>query len=84
MISGVRAFLTSMDRASSALARFFALVACVILLWMMGLTVVAVFMRKVFDAPILGVNDLDQLSLILSFFWDSHIAEKSEGTLSLT
>ncbi len=64
----LRSALTSIDRVSSALARFFAFIACMILICMMGLTVVAVAMRKLFESPILGVNDLDQMSMILLIF----------------
>jgi TRAP-type C4-dicarboxylate transport system permease small subunit len=77
------AFLTSVDRAGSALARFFALLACAILLWMMALTVVAVIMRKIFDAPILGVNDLDQLSLIALVFFGIAYCGYTRGHISV-
>ncbi len=38
------------------------------LLWLMGLTVVAVMMRYVFGAPILGAQDISEMSLVLVAF----------------
>ena len=38
------------------------------LLWLMGLTVAAVIMRYVFGAPILGAQDMSEMSLVLVAF----------------
>ena len=38
------------------------------LLWLMGLTVVAVIMRYVFGSPILGAQDISEMSLVLVAF----------------
>lgn len=48
--------------------RFLAGVAGAALLWLMLLTVVAVVMRYVFNAPILGAQDLSELSLAVVVF----------------
>ena len=48
--------------------QWLALAGGVVLLWLMGLTVIAVVMRKVFQAPILGVQDLSEASMALVVF----------------
>lgn len=48
--------------------RLFAYISGVALLWLMALTVLAVIMRYVFNAPILGAQDLSQVSLVLVVF----------------
>ena len=48
--------------------RFLAYVAGAALLWLMLLTVVAVVMRYVFNAPILGAQDISELSLAVVVF----------------
>ncbi len=48
--------------------RFLAFLGGLTLLWLMGLTVTAVIMRYVFGAPILGVQDMSEMSLVLVAF----------------
>ena len=48
--------------------RFLAYAAGAALLWLMLLTVVAVVMRYVFNAPILGAQDISELSLAVVVF----------------
>lgn len=48
--------------------RFLAYAAGAALLWLMLLTVVAVVMRYVFNAPILGVQDISEVSLAVVVF----------------
>ena len=48
--------------------RLLAYLGGIVLLWLMGLTVVAVAMRYVFNAPILGAQDISELSLVLVVF----------------
>ena len=48
--------------------RLFAYISGAALLWLMGLTVLAVIMRYVFNSPILGAQDLSQVSLVLVVF----------------
>ncbi len=45
--------------------RLLAYVSAIAVFWLMGLTVVAVVMRYVFRSPILGAQDISQLSLVL-------------------
>lgn len=56
---------TAVDRA----VRLLAYLGGIALLWLMGLTVVAVVMRYVFNAPILGAQDISELSLVLVVFF---------------
>ncbi len=49
-------------------SRFLAYAAGAALLWLMLLTVVAVVMRYVFNAPILGAQDISELSLAVVVF----------------
>lgn len=49
--------------------RLLAYLGGIALLWLMGLTVFAVVMRYVFHVPILGAQDISQLSLILVVFF---------------
>ncbi|MFQ5960773.1 MAG: TRAP transporter small permease [Candidatus Methylomirabilales bacterium] len=49
--------------------RLLAYLGGIMLLWLMGLTVVAVVMRYVFNAPILGAQDISELSLVLVVFF---------------
>ncbi|MFQ5852809.1 MAG: TRAP transporter small permease [Candidatus Binatia bacterium] len=48
--------------------RLLAYLGGIALLWLMGLTVVAVVMRYAFNAPILGAQDISELSLVLVVF----------------
>ncbi|ETX00769.1 MAG: hypothetical protein ETSY2_38515 [Candidatus Entotheonella gemina] len=48
--------------------RFLAFLGGLALVWLMGLTVVAVIMRYVFGAPILGAQDISEMSLVLVAF----------------
>jgi len=48
--------------------RLAAFISGLALLWLMGLTIIAVFMRYVFNAPILGAQDLSQVSLVVVVF----------------
>ncbi len=48
--------------------RFLAFMGGLALVWLMGLTVVAVMMRYVFGAPILGAQDMSEMSLVLVAF----------------
>lgn len=60
--------LRFLDQIFGASTRFAAFISGVALLWLMGLTVIAVVMRYVFNAPILGAQDLSQVSLVLVVF----------------
>ncbi len=55
---------TTVDSA----VRLLAYLGGLAILWLMGLTVVAVVMRYVFNAPILGAQDISELSLVLVVF----------------
>lgn len=57
-----------LDRVIGGAVRLSALLSGIALLWLMGLTVVAVIMRYLFNAPILGAQDLSQVSLIVVVF----------------
>lgn len=48
--------------------RYLAIVGGVGLLWLLAMTVAAVVMRKVFGAPLLGVFDMSQVTLIVVVF----------------
>ncbi|ETW99580.1 MAG: hypothetical protein ETSY1_14470 [Candidatus Entotheonella factor] len=48
--------------------RYLAFLGGLALVWLMGLTVVAVIMRYVFGAPILGAQDISEMSLVLVAF----------------
>lgn len=54
--------------AAGRTTRLLAYVAGAALLWLMLLTVVAVVMRYVFNAPILGAQDISELSLAVVVF----------------
>lgn len=56
---------TTVDSA----VRLLAYIGGLAILWLMGLTVVAVVMRYVFNAPILGAQDISELSLVLVVFF---------------
>jgi len=56
---------TTVDSA----VRLLAYLGGLAILWLMGLTVVAVVMRYVFNAPILGAQDISELSLVLVVFF---------------
>ncbi len=56
------------DAAVDRAVRLLAYLGGIALLWLMGLTVVAVVMRYVFNAPILGAQDISELSLVLVVF----------------
>ena len=64
--------------------RLLAYLGGIVLLWLMGLTVVAVVMRYVFNAPILGAQDISELawSSWSSSLWP--IAAGPAGTWRLT
>ncbi len=51
-----------------SIARLAAFMSGLALLWLMALTVVAVITRYVFNAPILGAQDLSQISLVIVVF----------------
>ncbi len=57
-----------LDRIVSSAVRLCAYISGIALFWLMGLTVVAVIMRYVFNAPILGGQDLSEVSLIVVVF----------------
>jgi len=57
------------DAAADRAVRLLAYLGGIALLWLMGLTVVAVVMRYVFNAPILGAQDISELSLVLVVFF---------------
>jgi len=59
---------TSLDRIIGGAVSWLALLSGLALLWLMGLTIVAVIMRYVFNAPLLGAHDLAEVSLILVVF----------------
>ncbi len=69
--------------------QFLAFLGGLALVWLMGLTVVAVIMRYVFSAPILGSQDMSEMSLVLVAFlglayigWTgAHIAVDLIGSL---
>ncbi len=48
--------------------RMLAMIGGYLLIWLMGLTVFAVFTRKVLNAPILGIQDLSEVSLVVTVF----------------
>ena len=52
-----------------SVVRLLAYIGGLAILWLMGLTVVAVVMRYVFNAPILGAQDISELSLVLVVFF---------------
>ena len=54
--------------ALNTLVRLLAMISGVLLLGLMALTVVAVVMRKVFNAPIMGVQDVSEASLVVVVF----------------
>lgn len=54
--------------AAGRTTRLLAYVAGAALLWLMALTVAAVVMRYVFNAPILGAQDISELSLAVVVF----------------
>lgn len=61
-----------LERVSKAVGggvRLLALIGGYVLLWVMGLTVAAVFMRKVFSKPIEGIQDLSEASLLVVVFF---------------
>jgi TRAP-type C4-dicarboxylate transport system permease small subunit len=49
-------------------SRLLACISALAIFWLMGLTVIAVIMRYIFRAPILGAQDISQLSLVLVVF----------------
>ena len=55
-------------RLTEKTVRLAAFVSGLALLWLMALTIVAVVMRYVFNAPLLGAQDLSEVSLILVVF----------------
>lgn len=57
-----------LDRVIGGTVRLSAFISGIALLWLMGLTVVAVIMRYVFNGPILGSQDLCEVSLVLVVF----------------
>lgn len=57
-----------LDRFVGGAVRLSAYISGFALVWLMGLTVVAVIMRYVFNAPILGGQDLSEVSLIVVVF----------------
>lgn len=56
------------DRVIGGVVRLLAYISGIALIWLMGLTVVSVIMRYAFNAPILGGQDLSEVSLILVVF----------------
>lgn len=58
----------SLDKIIGGTVSFLALLSGLALLWLMGLTVVAVIMRYLFNAPVLGAHDLSEVSLVLVVF----------------
>lgn len=64
----MRAALEAIDSAVCAAVRVLALLAGLVLLWLMFLTVAAAVMRKVMRSPILGVHDVSEVSLLVLVF----------------
>jgi TRAP-type transport system small permease protein len=64
-VNGLRGLL---DRVVGKSVWFAAVISGIGLLWLMTLTIVAVVMRYVFNAPILGAQDLSQISLVVVVF----------------
>lgn len=56
------------DRILGVGVRLLAYISAIAVFWLMGLTVVAVIMRYVFRSPILGAQDISQLSLVLVIY----------------
>lgn len=54
-----------LDKIIGGTVRLSAFTSGIALLWLMGLTVVAVIMRYLFNAPILGAHDISRVSLVL-------------------
>lgn len=75
----MRISLETIDKAISAIVRFLALLAGLVLLWLMVLTVVAVVMRKAVQSPILGVDDLSEVSLLLLVFLSMAYCGRTQG-----
>jgi TRAP-type C4-dicarboxylate transport system permease small subunit len=53
------------------------------LLWLMVLTVVAVFSRKVLNSPIIGVQDLSEVSLVVVVFFAMSYAGWTGGHIAV-